>query len=175
MTSVTVIRRIAARPAIVFEALATSEGMTSWFGPDDVPVVSARADPRVGGRFQVRFRTQDGLEHECAGQFLELVRPERIVMSWQWTSGGVPQERESVSRLELHLRAIDTGTELTLVHAALRDEVSARSHEGGWAGALDKLVRNFTTDEGARTKEKDDVQDDVPAQPCVVRVVPGRD
>src|ERR1700683_1134782 len=64
MTSVTLIRRSAARRAIVFEALATSEGMASWWGPDDLPVVSAQADPRVGGRFQVRFHTQDGLEHE---------------------------------------------------------------------------------------------------------------
>jgi uncharacterized protein YndB with AHSA1/START domain len=145
MTSITLVRRIAARPTIVFEALSTSEGMASWFGPDDVPVLSARADPRVGGGFQVRFRTSDGQEHECAGQFLEVVRPERIVLSWQWTSGGVPQERERVSRLELLLRAIDTGTELTLIHAALFDEVSARSHEGGWGGALDKLERTFAT------------------------------
>ena len=145
MTSVTHIRRIAARPAVVFEALSTSEGISSWWGPDDIPVVSAQADPRVGGRFQVRFRTQDGLEHECAGQFLEIVRPERIVMSWQWTSGGELLERENVSRLELHLRAIDTGTELVLVHAELRDELSARSHERGWKGALDKLVRRFGT------------------------------
>jgi len=133
------------RPAIVFDALTTSEGMASWWGPDEGPVISAQADPRVGGRFEVRFRTRDGLEHECAGQFLEVVRPERVVMSWQWTSGGEPGERERVSRLELHLRAIETGTELTLMHAALRDEVSARSHEQGWGGALDKLVRNFAT------------------------------
>ena len=70
---------------------------------------------------------------------------ERIVMSWQWTSGGEPRERESVSRLELHLRAIETGTELTLIHAALRDAVSAGNHERGWEGALHKLVRNFAT------------------------------
>jgi len=145
MTSIALVRRIAARPAILFEALTTSEGIASWWGPDDLPVVSAQADPRVGGHFQVRFRTRDGQEHECAGQFLEIVRPERIVMSWQWTSGGEPVERESVSRLELHLRPIETGTELTLVHAALRDEVSARSHERGWEGALDKLARKFAT------------------------------
>jgi uncharacterized protein YndB with AHSA1/START domain len=148
MNSVTLIRRIAARPAIVFAALSTSEGMATWWGPDELPVVSAQSDPRVGGRFQVRFRTQDGLEHECAGEFLEIVKPERIVMSWQWTSGGEPREGENVSRLELHLRAIDTGTELTLIHAALRDEVSARSHEGGWDGALRKLRRNFATNSG---------------------------
>jgi len=145
VTSVALIRRIAARPTIVFEALTTSEGIASWWGPDDLPAVSAESDPRVGGRFQVRFRTRDGLEHVCAGHYLEIVRPERVVMSWQWTSGGEPQERDSVSRLELHLRAIETGTELTLVHAGLQNDVSARSHERGWEGALDKLVRKFAT------------------------------
>ncbi|MGA9854403.1 MAG: SRPBCC domain-containing protein [Gammaproteobacteria bacterium] len=139
----TLVRRIAARPSIVFDALSTEEGMTSWWGPADYPVLAAKADVQVGGRFQVRFRTEDGLEHECAGVFLEISRPERIVMSWQWTSGGEPQEKENVSRIELHLRAIDTGTELTLIHAALRDEISARDHEWGWSGALDKLMRNF--------------------------------
>jgi uncharacterized protein YndB with AHSA1/START domain len=143
MTSMTLVRRIAARPSIVFEALATEEGMTSWWGPADFPVLAAKADVQVGGRFQVRFRTEDGLEHVCAGEFLEIVRPERIVMSWQWTLNGAPEEQGSISRVELHLRAIDTGTELTLIHAALRDEASARSHEWGWNGALDKLMRNF--------------------------------
>ena len=109
MTSMTIVRRIAARPAIVFEALSTEEGMTSWWGPADVPVLVAKADLHVGGRFQVRFRTADGLEHVCAGEFLEIVRPERIVMSWQWTVNGAPEEQESISRVELHLRAIDTG------------------------------------------------------------------
>lgn len=144
MSSMTLVRRIAARPSIVFEALATAEGMTSWWGPADFPVLSAEADVQVGGHFQVRFRTTDGLEHVCAGEFLEIVRPERIVMSWQWIFNGAPEEKGSISRVELHLRAIDTGTELTLVHAALRDEASARSHEWGWGGALDKLMRKFT-------------------------------
>jgi hypothetical protein len=45
--------------------------------------------------------------------------------------------------LELHLRLIDTGTELTLIHAGLRDEVSASDHRWGWGGAFDKLARRF--------------------------------
>jgi uncharacterized protein YndB with AHSA1/START domain len=147
MSSIKLVRRIAARPSIVFEALSTEEGMTSWWGPDDFPVLEAKADVQVGGHFQVRFRAMDGVEHVCVGEFLEIARPTRIVMSWQWKFGSeAPEmEMENVSRVELHLRAIDTGTELTLIHAALRDEASARSHEGGWNGALDKLVRRFTT------------------------------
>lgn len=143
MNEVCLVRHIAARPAIVFEALVTAEGIGSWWGPDDVPALSAEADARVGGRFRVRFRTADGLEHECAGEFLEIEKPERVVMSWRWVLGGMIEERGKVSRLEIRLRAIDTGTELTLVHAQLSSEDSARGHEGGWDGALKKLIRRF--------------------------------
>ena len=45
MTSVCLVRRIAARQAIVFEALITAEGIRSWWGPDDGPV-PARHQPR---------------------------------------------------------------------------------------------------------------------------------
>lgn len=143
MSAITMVRRIAARPSIVFDALTTAEGMTSWWGPDEGPVLFAAAEVKVGGRFQVRFRTLDGSEHECAGEFLEIEKARRIVMSWQWTSGGDPGERERVSRLEFHLRPIDTGTELTLIHAALRDEEAARNHGQGWEGALNKFVSRF--------------------------------
>lgn len=151
MTHATLVRRIAARPDIVFEALVTAEGIGSWWGPDDVPTISAVSDPRVGGRFEVRFGTADGREHTCAGEFLEIARPDHLVMSWRWIAGGDDDdERGRVSRLEFHLRAIDIGTELTLVHAELSTEAAARSHEAGWAGALDKLTRRFPHVVGAR-------------------------
>jgi len=139
MTSVTLVRQIRARPSTVFDLLSTAEGLTAWWGPDDLPVLSAEADVRVGGRFRVRFRSIDGAEHECAGEFLAVEPPVRIAMSWRWTSGGEPEERDGVSRLELRVRATETGSELTLVHAALRNAASEASHRGGWGGALDKL------------------------------------
>ena len=148
MNAVTLVRQIAARRSIVFDAFVTPEGLTSWWGPDEYPVISASADVRVGGRFRVRFKTEDGRTHECSGEFLEVVQPERLVMSWRWTEGGVslelPEEQGNVSRVELHLRAIDTGTELTLIHAALKSETSVSSHTYGWEGALRKLPRIFT-------------------------------
>jgi uncharacterized protein YndB with AHSA1/START domain len=145
MTSVCLVRRLAARQAIVFEALITAEGIRSWWGPDDGPATSAEVDGRVGGGFRVRFRTVDGLEHECAGEFLEIERPRRVVMSWRWTRNGQVEEHDRESRVEIRLRAIETGTELTLVHSLLSDENSARAHEGGWDGALQKLIRRFPT------------------------------
>ena len=45
--------------------------------------------------------------------------------------------------MEVSLRAIEDGTELTFVHARLPDEASRDSHEDGWNGALDKLEAIF--------------------------------
>ena len=136
MTSLTLVKRVRARPSIVFDAMTTAEGISHWWGPDaGEPVLIAESDPRPGGRYRIRFRTNDGLEHESSGEFLE-VTPSRIVMSWRWTAGGAdPGEL----RVEIALRAIAEGTEITFTHARLHDEESRRSHEAGWTGAFDKL------------------------------------
>ncbi len=148
MTSLTLVRRIAARPSTVFDGLTTPEGIACWWGPDDGPVLKAESDPRVGGSWRVRFRTLDGSEHESAGEYLEMQRPVRLVMSWRWLEGGGdPGE----SRLEFHLRPVAGGTELTLTHARLQTDEAARGHERGWSGALDKLERHLRSASGEVT------------------------
>ena len=127
----------------MFDALTTADGVAAWWGPDDLPVLAAEVDARVGGAFRVRFRTLDGLEHEASGECLEVVPPRRLVMSWRWTSGGEPDELGRTSRIAFELRPIDSGVELTFTHADLVNEVSALSHEHGWAGSLAKLARHL--------------------------------
>jgi uncharacterized protein YndB with AHSA1/START domain len=140
MTSLTLVRRIAARPSIVFDALTTPDGIACWWGPDGGPVLLAETDVRIGGRFRVRFRTLDGIEHESCGEYREVVKPERLVLSWRWEGGEDPGE----SLVEIDLRAIGEGTELTFTHSRLHDEETRRTHEEGWNGALDKLQRHFS-------------------------------
>lgn len=98
MTSLTLVRRIAAGASIVFDALTTPDAIACWWGPDDGPVLLAETDIRVGGRFRVRFRMLDGTEHESSGQYIEVVKPTRLVMSWRWTHGGEPEEAGEESR-----------------------------------------------------------------------------
>jgi uncharacterized protein YndB with AHSA1/START domain len=57
-------------------------------------------------------------------------------MSWRWKGG---QEDPNESRVEIVLRVIPEGTEITFTHSLLSDDATRRSHEEGWAGALDKL------------------------------------
>ena len=140
MTSLTLVRRIAARPSIVWAALTTAEGVSIWWGPDAGPVLLAETDPRVGRAFRVRFRELNGAEHEAGGEYLEVVPNQRLAMSWRWLGGA---EDAGESRLELDLRPLAEGSELTLTHSRLQDETSRQSHEHGWRGSLDKLEAHF--------------------------------
>ncbi len=148
MTSLTLVRHIAARPAVVFDAITTAEGISSWWGPDDGPVLLAETDVRVGGRFRVRFRMLDGSEHESTGSYIEVLPPERLVMSWRWTEGGEADEGEAESRIEIALRPLSGGTELSFTHCNLQTDASRDSHQSGWSGSLDKLVRRFALQAG---------------------------
>jgi len=67
-------------------------------------------------------------------------------MSWRWTHGGGPEEAARESRVEIALRPIETGTELTFTHSRLQTEALRASHAQGWNGALDKLVRHLAAD-----------------------------
>jgi uncharacterized protein YndB with AHSA1/START domain len=143
MTSLTLVRRIRAAPAIVFDAITTAEGIAHWWGPDAGPVLLSESDPRVSGRYRLRFRMLDGTEHECSGEFLAIEPPRYVAMSWHWT-GGVNDPGES--RVEITLRAIADGTELTFTHSRLHDETTRNSHEQGWTGSLRKLAAYLSRD-----------------------------
>jgi uncharacterized protein YndB with AHSA1/START domain len=142
MNSITLVRRIKARPSIVFDALTTAEGIAAWWGPDEAPIVRVNVDARVGGAYRVRFRTLDGREHEAYGTFLEIVAPRRIVMSWDYALGGEADERGRTSRIEIDLAPFAGGTDLRFTHADLASDASELSHAWGWTGSLDKLVRH---------------------------------
>jgi uncharacterized protein YndB with AHSA1/START domain len=103
-------------------------------------VVSAHVDARIGGGYRVRFRTLDGSEHEAHGEFLDVSPPSRLVMTWAFSFGGEPEEDGRTSLIEIEVRRIDGGSELTFTQSQLRNEVSLASHQAGWIGALDKLV-----------------------------------
>ena len=44
----------------------------------------AESDGRVGGKFGLGFKMLDDSEHEAIGEYLELDRPRKLAMTWQW-------------------------------------------------------------------------------------------
>jgi len=137
VTSLTIVRVIEAPPAVVFAALVEPDKIALWWGPDDGPVTLAEVDARAGGRFHVRFRMLDGSEHGCFGNFEVFEPPHQLTMSWAWEGEDTP-----ASYVQATFKPSGAQhTELTFVHAQLRDDATRDSHKGGWNGALDKLQR----------------------------------
>ena len=132
--SLTIVRRIKASPAKVYAAWTRPELMARWWGPDGGPVLSAEADPRVGGRFRVVFQTLDGLTHECRGEYREVIPERKLVFTWEWAS-----KPEYGSLVTVDLCSIAGGAELVFTHAQFDHESTRDDHRRGWNGAFDKL------------------------------------
>src|SRR5262245_9173501 len=129
--SLTLKRRLNARPEKVYAAWIDPEKLAQWWGPAGTPTDSTRADMdvRVGGRFRVSFKTADGEHHEVGGVYREVVPGRRLVFSWAWHS---TPERESL--VSIDLSSDRDGTLLTLHHEQFFDQTARDGHERGWIG-----------------------------------------
>jgi uncharacterized protein YndB with AHSA1/START domain len=136
--SLTLKRRLNAPPAKVHAAWTDPEKIARWFGPSQVIAGSVRADidARIGGRYRVSFKMQDGEHHEVIGVYREMVPNQKLSFSWAWHS---TPERES--QVTVSLKSDGDGTLLTLHHERLFDQAARDGHESGWIGTLDKLEK----------------------------------
>jgi uncharacterized protein YndB with AHSA1/START domain len=131
-------RRFKAPPEKVYEAWTVPEKMIQWWGASNAASRTAEADVRVGGRFHVGFRGNDGGQNDVSGVYREVVPAERLVFTWAWRT---TPERES--QVTVQLKADGDGTILTLTHEQFFDEKARDDHRRGWGLALDNLEKVF--------------------------------
>jgi uncharacterized protein YndB with AHSA1/START domain len=136
--SLTLKRRLEASPQAVYDAWTDPKKIVKWFGPDNGPVEHASVDVRVGGKYTVMFRTEDGEQHQVSGIYREVVPNEKLVFTWAWRS---TPERESL--VTILIKPDGAGSLLTLQHERFFDEKARDDHRRGWSGCLDKLERYF--------------------------------
>ncbi len=136
--SLTLRRKLNAKPAAVYAAWTDPAQVTRWFGPDSGAALSAEIDPRSGGRLHIAFKTADGERHDVSGVYREVRPEEKLVFTWAWKS---TPDRESLVTIDL--TPDGNGTMLTLTHEQFFDEAARDSHRSGWMVALDKLERLF--------------------------------
>jgi uncharacterized protein YndB with AHSA1/START domain len=129
----------------VFEAWSSAELMSRWFVVDPSWTVEATNDFRVGGKYRVEMRRQDGTVFLAFGEYVEISAPRRLVFTW---SSAVPAIDRSVVTIEL--RPVGGATELTLIHENLPDTDEGRAHSVGWEGTLDSLERHLSGETSSR-------------------------
>jgi uncharacterized protein YndB with AHSA1/START domain len=69
---------------LVFEAHSSCEHMSRWWGPRKYEVVSCEIDFRPGGKWRIVHRDPDGEEFAFHGEYREILRPERIVWTFEF-------------------------------------------------------------------------------------------
>jgi uncharacterized protein YndB with AHSA1/START domain len=131
-------RRFAAPRELVFEAHSSCEHMRNWWGPRKYEVDSCEIDFRPGGSWRVTHKSVDGPEeHGFRGEYREIVRPERIVWTFEWE--GMPGH-VSVETLTLE----ENDGETTLTARSVYDTVEDRDgmlQSGAEAGAGETFDR----------------------------------
>jgi uncharacterized protein YndB with AHSA1/START domain len=119
----------------VWRAWTDPQALSAWFGPADtrgVPVPDL--DVRPGGRWSIRFETDDGEKHCVSGVYEEVDLHRRLVFSWAWQS-----TPERVSRVTVELRPLEGGTQLDFLHERFFDATARDNHKRGWTATFEKL------------------------------------
>lgn len=131
-------REFNAPRAAVFKAWTDAAALALWFCPEGCDAPFQRFDPRVGGSYRVCLRGKEsGTEWWMQGEFLEIVPPERIVMTHVWDDVARRPDQDSVitvrfedlgGRTRMHFHQV------RFVSVAERDD-----HRGGWNSCFNRL------------------------------------
>jgi len=122
--------------AKVWAAVATSDGISAWFGRHVDGVVEPGHDVRL------RWDEHDGMENTLS---IKVVDP-MSVFAYAWTINGAAPEDPRRTYVEFALEPTSSGTRLTVTEsgfAQLPDEWLERAYQGnteGWRSELGKLV-----------------------------------
>ncbi|WP_200954356.1 SRPBCC domain-containing protein [Rhizobacter sp. Root1221] len=138
-TTVTVTHRFDVPADRVFDAWLDPAWIGRWmFGPGvrDERICHLTLDPRVGGRFSFEVERQ-GQVLDHVGEYLEIVRPGRLVFTW-----GVAGTASS--RVTVTVADSPGGCELTLLHEIPAEWADfAQRTRAGWDFMLSTLDREL--------------------------------
>jgi uncharacterized protein YndB with AHSA1/START domain len=141
-------RTLDASPEQVFDAFTDPSQLTQWWWPNGFSCPAAEVDLRVGGRYRIAvewpgaFPAEQQFSHYMGGEYYEIDRPHRIVMSGR----AVNDEQGEVfaTLIELTLEGREGGTALTMRQSYFEPMPPAEALAGaeqGWSEQLDKLER----------------------------------
>ena len=120
--------RVAARPETVFAFWTDPRKMARWMGRD------IRLDPRPGGELRIDYNGSDIV----SGEFVELVPPARIALTWGWEAAG-DATPPGASTVEVDFVPDGDGTLVRLRHSGLVED-AVSGHAEGWDYFLPSLV-----------------------------------
>lgn len=135
-------RRVAAPPEVVFRAWTDAKHLKEWWGPKGFTNPVCEVDARVGGAMRIHMRAPDGVVYPMTGRFVEIDRPHRLVFATAALDGEGRAMFEVLNTVAF--TEVDGGTEISLVaRVASTTPAAPRYLAGmsqGWSQSLDRLA-----------------------------------
>jgi uncharacterized protein YndB with AHSA1/START domain len=134
---VAITRLIRAPRELVFAAWTDPVHLRQWWGPRLYPATHIEMDVRPGGRWRhCLTAAAGGRELWQHGVFREVVRPERLVFTFQWDEDG---ERGLETLVTVTFADANGNTRLVFHQAPFQSRNERDGHEGGWSSSFDRL------------------------------------
>lgn len=124
--------------ARVFEAWTRPEQIAQWFAPRPLTLVVDEMDFRPRGRFSMVMRGPDGESFPFSGTYREIVPPERLSWTGEFSSGPADQISTVVT---LESQGTDTWVHVRQTFLARTPEIehATKGAKQGWTMTLDQL------------------------------------
>jgi uncharacterized protein YndB with AHSA1/START domain len=148
---ITISRVVNAPRELVWRAWTDPKWIRQWWGPKGFTSPAFDIDLQAGGEYIGAMRDPDGQDYWSRGFYLEIVEPERLVMSDSFADpqgNPVPASYYGMSsewplEMLVTLKLEDEGgkTKLTIAHSGLTgvSEEDLNNMRQGWNESLDKL------------------------------------
>lgn len=106
----TVVHHFDAPRELVFDAFLDVENIGKWWGPNGFTTTTHLMEPRVGGLWSYTMHAPDGTDYANTIRYVELARPERIVVD----HGGENIDAVDTFRSIITFEVDGAGTMLTM-------------------------------------------------------------
>lgn len=139
-TKLQIKRFIKAEVTKVFAAWTKPDLMKQWFAPGTMTVAFAEADVRIGGRYSIQMKKDDGESNTTWGNYLEIIPQRKLVFTWGWEG---EDRYETLVTVEFEEKK--AGTEVTITHERFQNTEHTKMHTEGWNACLDSLEKHMGT------------------------------
>ncbi|MEN6625322.1 MAG: SRPBCC domain-containing protein [Candidatus Sumerlaeia bacterium] len=140
---------------LVWRAWTDPAQLAQWWGPNYFSNPICEIDARAGGNYRIVMRGPDGVDYPVSGVFLEVVKPERLVMTMdvsehpdEWHDQLNPDRSVANPAGEMLMtvmfEADEDRTQLTIQitfeNTQIRDAMLKLGMEQGWSESLDRMT-----------------------------------
>jgi uncharacterized protein YndB with AHSA1/START domain len=131
-------RVLKATPDRAYRAFLDPEAMVKWLPPHGFTAKVHHLDAKVGGTYKMSFRNfTTGNGHSFGGEYLELVKNEKIVHTDKFDDPNLP----GTMKVTITFRKVFCGTEIDITQEGVPDVIPPEACYLGWQESLTLLAQ----------------------------------